>query len=131
MIKNKLKSIGCLLTIAGAAISNAGCNTEGGLEHLGVDIGPIAQYAAASDAASSAQTDEPASAAADNEHPTHAEARHFAVYSRYRALTESSGSSGSDGRMHSGCDAQSRSVPGGESLSGIEHFICPDDGSRK
>jgi hypothetical protein len=63
--------------------------------------------------------------AADTGHPTHAEARHFAVYNHYRALAESSGSSGGGSQMRSGGDAQAVSIPGGR-LFGIEQSVCPD-----
>lgn len=137
MIENKLKAVVCALTIGGAAIANAGCNTEDGLTHPNVDAGPIVRYAAASDIASDAEPGvkpgEAASAtaqAANTEYPTPAEARHFAVYNHYRAMVESSGSSGPDSQMHCGGDAQNTPIPTG-GLLGAEYSVCPGDASGK
>jgi hypothetical protein len=131
----KLKPIVCALTIGCAAISNAGCNVDGTVDSLIPEANPAVQYASASGAGAVAEPGAAAPAeSAATEHPTQAEARHFAVYNLYRAMAESSGGSGTGSTASaSGAaeDAPDNFILWGSRLFGIEHLFCPAESLAK
>lgn len=132
MIGIKLKPVVCALTIGSAAISNAGCNIDGAVDSLMLEADSAAQYAAVSGAAAAAK---PGSAVPDDpagdEHPTHAEVRHFAIYSRYRSMVDSSGGSGVESSYRAVDEESGNFILWGSRLLGIEHFFCPADSLGK
>jgi hypothetical protein len=124
MIGNKLMSFVSLLAIGGVAIASAGSDDDGA-SHLNLR-GAGGPYPAASEAASPAQA-----GTAGTVLPTTAETRHFAIYSRYRALNDSSGGSGLGTVKSSADEATRNSILWGSRLGGAEPVICSDPGSDK
>jgi hypothetical protein len=116
MIRMNLKPVVYALTIGSAALSTAGSN---GSEVDSPTLGGSspAQYASGSGSNASA------------DHPSHAEARHFAIYSAFRSMPDSSGGSGagSAGSADSVPDDKSSGnfLLWGSRLFGVEHLFCP------
>lgn len=127
MTRLKLKPIACALTIGLAAISNAGCDMDGVVDSLMLEANQATQYASASGAAVPAE-------GTGIEHPTHAEARHFAIYNLYRAMVDSSGGSGTGNTASAygaAEDAPDKFILWGSRLLGIEHLFCPAESPAK
>jgi hypothetical protein len=131
MIGTKLVKLIWALTAGFAAILTAGCDADGAMESLILEANPAAQYGSATTGAVPAA-----------EAPTHAEVRHFAIYNVYRAMVDSSGSSGG-GIAGSGAGSGIGSASGapddssgnfilwGSRLFGVEHLFCPAGEPKK
>jgi len=125
MIRMNLKPVVYALTIGSAALLTTGCNGDE-VDSLILEGSSPAQYASGSGGTV------PAEAA---EHPSHAESRHFAIYSAYRSMADSSGGSGvgSAGSTYGVPDDQSSGnfLLWGSRLFGLEHLFCPGGGAGK
>jgi hypothetical protein len=135
MIRMKLKPIVCALTIGSTAVLNAACNVDGAVDSVILEAHPAAQYALSSGSAGVGVQDVAAAAeTAVSAHPTHVEMRHFAIYSRYRTMTDSSGGGavGTSGSAYSLADDEADDfLLWGSRLFGVEHLFCPAEGSGK
>jgi hypothetical protein len=131
----KLKPIVFALTIGSAAISNTACDVDGAMDSLVLEAHPAAHYALSSRIAGAAES--AGAAAAETEvsgNPTHVEMRHFAIYSRFQEMMDSSGG-GAAGTAASASsvadDASDSFLLWGSRLFGVEHLFCPAEGFGK